>query len=209
MALTGLGLVGFVTVHLIGNLTFFVGPEAFNAYAHKLLSLGPLLYLVEIGLVGIFLLHAVFATAVYLNNRQARAQNYDTTGNAGDPSLKTISSRTMIYTGIILFVFVIIHVKTFKYGTYYAFDNGGESIRDLYRLVVEIFQSPIYTFGYVLAMVLLGYHLRHGFWSAFQSLGTMHARYTKGIYGLGVLIAIVLAVGFLFLPVYVYFGGGT
>ncbi|MEE9168391.1 MAG: succinate dehydrogenase, partial [bacterium] len=80
MALTGLGLVGFVTVHLIGNLTFFAGPEAFNSYSHKLLSLGPLLYLVEIGLVGIYLLHVVFATAVYLNNRQARAQNYDTTG---------------------------------------------------------------------------------------------------------------------------------
>ena len=213
MALSGLGLFAFVVLHLLGNLSFLLSPEAFNSYSHKLVSLGPLLYIVELGLIGIFIFHVIFAIGVYRDNIQARSIKYDTVKNAGSPSLKTISSRTMIYTGVIIFVFVIIHVKTFKYGPSiqdgYIFMGENGEMRDLYRLVMEVFQKPLYTFGYVAVMIFLGYHLRHGFWSAFQSLGVMHPKYTKIIYGLGMALALIIAIGFLILPIYVYLGGGS
>lgn len=213
MALTGLGLFGFICVHLLGNFSFYVGAEAFNLYTYKLASLGPLLYLVEIGLILIFVCHSIFAIAVWRDNQNARSVKYDSTKNAGSPSLKTISSRSMIYTGVLVLIFVIIHVKTFKYGPSiqegYVFASEAGDIRDLYRLVVEIFRQPLYVIFYVVLMILMGYHLRHGFWSAFQSLGTMHPKYTKAIYSLGIFLAIVIAFGFLFLPVYVFLGGGS
>ena len=213
MALSGLGLFVFIVVHLLGNLSFFAGQDAFNSYSHKLTSLGPLLYLVEIGLITIFIFHVLFAVSTYRDNTQARKVKYETVKNAGPPSLKTISSRSMFYTGIVIFVFVIIHLKTFKYGPSfedgYLFTNESGEIRDLYRLVVEIFKKPLYVIVYVSVMIILGYHLRHGFWSAFQSLGTMHPRYTKLIYGLGVALALVIAIGFLVLPLYVFLGGGS
>ena len=213
MALSVLGLFVFISVHLLGNLSFFAGQDAFNSYSHKLTSLGPLLYLVEIGLITVFIFHVLFALLIYRENIQARNVKYKTIKNAGPPSLKTISSRSMFYTGIVIFAFVIIHLKTFKYGPSfedgYIFTNEGGEIRDLYRLVVEIFQKPLYVIVYVSVMIILGYHLRHGFWSAFQSLGIMHPRYTKIIYGLGVALALVIATGFLVLPIYVFLAGGS
>ncbi len=213
MALSGLGLFVFIAVHLLGNLSFFAGQDAFNSYSHKLTSLGPLLYLVEIGLITVFIFHVLFALLTYRENTHARNVKYKTIKNAGSPSLKTISSRSMFYTGVVIFVFIIIHLKTFKYGPSfedgYIFTSESGEMRNLYRLVVEIFQKPLYVIVYVSVMIILGTHLRHGFWSAFQSLGIMHPRYTKLIYGLGVVLAIVIAIGFLVLPLYVLLGGGS
>lgn len=204
--LTGLALVGFVLGHLAGNLTLFFGAEAFNAYAHKLESLGPLLYVIELGLVAVFVFHIVFTVLVTLQNKKARSQHhtkYVEKSKAGKPSRKSLSSQTMIYTGIILGLFTVIHVAMFKYGAYYEV-AGKEHYRDLYRLVVEEFKRPEITLGYVAVMVLLGVHVRHGFWSAFQSLGAYHSRYTPLIYGAGILLAVALAVGFLALPIYIF-----
>ncbi len=206
MALTGLFLVLFVIVHMLGNFSFLAGPEAFNGYTHKLASLGPLLYLVEIVLVLAFLFHAWNAVTITLANNRARPVAYRKTGSSGNPSKQTLSSKTMIWTGLILLIFTIIHVKTFKYGPYYPFTSAsGVEMRDLYTLVMEVFHSPVYAFGYIAVMVLLGFHLRHGFWSAFQSLGTNHPRYSPLIYTIGLLIGVVLAVGFTIVPIVVYF----
>lgn len=206
MALTGLFLVLFVIVHMLGNFSFLAGPEAFNGYSHKLASLGPLLYLVEIFLVLAFLFHAWNAVTVWWGNKKARPIGYRRTQSSGDPSKQTISSKTMIWTGLLLLVFTIIHVKTFKYGPYYSFTSAsGVEMRDLYTLVMEVFRSPLYAFGYILVMILLGFHLRHGFWSAFQSLGTNHPRYSPLIYTIGLIIGVVLAVGFTIVPIVVYF----
>lgn len=209
MALSGLGLYIFVVGHLLGNLSILIGPGAFNSYSHKLISLGPLLYAIEFGLVAVFLFHVIYAILVQRGNLQARNVRYKVINDAGKPSVKSISSRSMIYTGILLFIFLIIHVKTFKYGPSisdgYVFISGGEEVRDLYRLVIETFKNPVYVLGYFLSMVFLGLHLRHAFWSAFQSLGAMHPKYSPGIYATGVILAVLLAIGFIFLPVFVYF----
>jgi succinate dehydrogenase / fumarate reductase cytochrome b subunit len=113
----------------------------------------------------------------------------------------------MIYTGIVLFVFLVIHLKTFKFGPFYTTDVDGVAMRDLHTLVWEVFQNPLYVVGYSLALILMGFHLRHGFWSAFQSLGVSHERYSPIIYTLGILTAVGLAVGFLGIPVYIYLMG--
>lgn len=213
LAITGLCLLGFIIVHLIGNLLLLVGPDAFNAYAHKLISLGPALYVAEGILVAIFLIHMATAIAVTWSNWRARPGGYAKSTNQGDPSRMTFSSRTMIWTGLVLLVFLIVHLITFKYGPGvkegYVATLDGEQVRDLYRLVVEWFSNGLYVAYYVISMGLLGFHLRHGFWSAFQSLGGFHPRFTPIAYALGVVAGVVLAVGFLGLPVWFFLVGGT
>lgn len=210
--LTGLGLIAFLVIHLLGNLTIFGGAHMFNAYAHELESLGPYLYVMEFGLLGLFIFHIFFAIAVTFQNKGARKSRYVNSQNAGKPSRKSLSSQTMIYTGIVLLVFLVAHVIMFKFGKYYTFmEHGsavtsqGHELRDLYRLVHESFKNIWITSGYVGVMILLGVHVRHGFWSAFQSLGAYHPRYTPLLYTLGLLVALVFAVGFLVLPIYLYF----
>jgi succinate dehydrogenase / fumarate reductase cytochrome b subunit len=213
-AITGLGLCIFIVIHLLGNITLLTGnAEAFNAYAHFLLSTGILIYLSEAGLVGFFLFHMITAVTVWWDQQKARPESYKKTAAAGDPSKKTISSQTMIYTGVILLIFTVIHLITFKYGPGvkegYVMNIDGVAMRDLYRLTIEVFGKLLYVIGYVVAMGLMGFHLRHGFWSAFQSLGVNHPRWTPVIYGLAFIFAVVMAFGFLILPVILYFRGGA
>src|SRR5688572_26680197 len=114
--ITGLGLSVFVIMHLLGNLQIFVGPDIFNAYAYKLESFGLILYILEIILLVGFILHAIVGVNIYLRKKRARTVDYQVYGTAGSPSKQTFSSRSMIVTGSIIFIFTIIHVLTFKYG---------------------------------------------------------------------------------------------
>ena len=210
MGFTGLVWVSFATVHLIGNSMLFSSNSShFNSYAHFLLSLGELLYLFEAALIFTLLFHAASAVTVWWGSRKARPIAYHKTANAGGSSRKSISSVTMIYTGILLFSFLVFHVWTFKYGAYYTITVHGEEMRDLYRLVYESFGKLWYTSTYVIILVLLGFHLRHGFWSAFQSLGFSHPRYSPFIYGLGYTLAVILALGFIAIPLWIFFKGGV
>lgn len=210
--LTGLLLVIFLIEHLTGNF-LLLDPDSqpFNRYSDFLIGLGEVLIVVELGLVAVFLLHVITATTVFLSKLKARPVGYEKTKSAGNPSHKTLSSVTMIWTGLVLFVFIFIHVKTFKYGPGiaegYVVTVHGEQMRDLYRLVYEVFKMPGYVVWYTASMILLGFHLRHGFWSAFQTLGLNHPRYNRVIYALGWLVALVLAIGFIFIPVWIYFTG--
>lgn len=211
MALTGLFLVFFVLIHMSGNLLFIVGPQAFNEYSHALISLKPFIYIIEAVLVIAFGVHIWNGLTISTGNKKARPNAYAQLKSAGAPSKKTISSTTMIVTGMILFAFLVIHLISFKFGPGFNPDPnytammGEEPIRDLYKLVKEKFASPLYAFGYIFTMLLLGYHLRHGFWSAFQSLGTNHPKYSGLIYTTGIVLAVVIAFGFLVVPVSVYF----
>jgi succinate dehydrogenase / fumarate reductase cytochrome b subunit len=213
MALTGLALVGFVCVHLAGNLLLYIGPEAFNLYAHKLMSMGALIYLAEAILASFFLVHMVSAVSVTLSNWKARPDKYSKSTGQGHSSRMNVSSKTMIWTGIILAIFTVIHLINFKFGPGieqgYTYDLDGEQVRDLYRLVAESFTRETYVIPYVLCMLLLFSHLRHGFWSAFQSLGANHPRYMPVISAIGILIAIVVGIGFLVIPVWFYLGGAA
>jgi len=207
--LTGLLLCGFVLVHLLENFLLFVGSKAYNLYVYRLTSLGGLLYFMEFLLASIFLIHIVSAVSVWLSKRRARPESYVMLKSAGGPSRQTIFSRSMIYTGVLLFIFLILHLKTFKFGPHYEVEYNGLLVRYLYRLVIEVFSSGGYLLWYEVLLILLGFHLRHGFWSAFQSLGLNHPKYSHIIYTIGYLSAIMIAVGFLAIPIWIYVTGGA
>lgn len=201
---TGLGLCLFVLGHLLGNLQLFIGAEPFNLYTHKLESLGPILYVIELVVLVGFLLHAGLGVSIYLKKKKAKPVGYALQKSAGAPSKQTVSSRSMMITGSFILLFTIFHVATFKFGAYYPTMINGIEMRDLHKLVIEKFSNPLYAFGYSAVMVLLGLHLRHGFWSAFQSLGAMNKKYTNAIYTFGIVFAVLVALGFFVLPIWIF-----
>lgn len=205
---TGIGLMLFIIGHLAGNLTLFGAPQAFNEYTKTLESMGVLLYIIEFILATGFLLHAFVGISIWWNRRKARPEGYEKYQTKGGPSKQTWASRSMIFTGIVLLVFLVIHLDTFKFGDTETIMLNGEQARDLKALVIDKFQSPLYALGYTFVMLLLGLHLGHGFWSAFTSLTMKHKKFSGLIYTAGVIFAILMAVGFIFIPLYIYFTGG-
>ena len=191
MALTGVALYGFLVGHLAGNLLLFKGDggEAFNAYSAFLTS-HPLLIPTELVLLAIFVAHIAFAVSVSRDNKRARPVGYRLQRSVGKRSL---ASSTMLYSGVFILVFVVIHVRTFKYG-----DLGGGTI---YNLVVGTLEQPLYALGYIAAMLVLGFHLWHAFQSAFQTLGFSTSSKWRS---LSSVLAVVLAGGFGSIPLFVY-----
>ena len=205
IALTGLALFLYLIVHLAGNLLILVGAAAYNGYAAMLLG-NPLLVPVEIGLVAIFLIHVYKVVVMWWNNRKARPERYQRKAWAGHTSRKSIASSTMIYTGLITLIFIVLHVKMFKYGDVRLVGPNHEE--DLYTLVVNTFHDPLWVGFYELCLLLLGFHLWHGFSSAFESLGIHYSRSNRGIVRLGKALAIIITGGFFLIPLWVYFLGG-
>jgi succinate dehydrogenase / fumarate reductase cytochrome b subunit len=204
--ITGLSLTGFVLIHMVGNLLMFAGADAYNAYGRFIERLGLLLWLVELGLLAAVVIHAGYGINIFLNRLRSRPVAYAEYTSRGAPSLQSLSSRTMIVTGSVLAIFMVTHLLTFKFGTYYPTTLGDREVRDLARLVVEKFREPTYAFGYTAVMALLGFHLRHGIWSAFQSLGALSHAVRPGAYLLSLLLASAIAIGFFILPLAIYFG---
>lgn len=210
MALSGLGLMGFLITHLAGNLTLLSkNPDLFNRYAKGLLDLGPLLIIAEVGLLSLALLHIVTAVRLKLNHSKAKPIGYNRQVSKGGPSLWNAASMNMIITGSVLLVFLVLHILHFKFGPGlaegYATIIDSQETRDLHRLVIESFQDPKIVVFYTGVMILLMLHLRHGFWSAFQSLGLMKPEFSRTFYCFGFFIALLLAGGFTLLPIYLYF----
>jgi succinate dehydrogenase / fumarate reductase cytochrome b subunit len=202
IGLTGLGLFAYMVLHLVGNVLIFAGTETFNAYSHALIS-NPLLLPIEIGLLAIFLLHVYKAITNYLSNTAARPIRYAQKKGAEHTSRKSLASSTMIWSGLVLFVFIVIHVWQFKFGTWY--ETGGEiPIRDLARTEFEIFSHPGWVVLHVVATVLVGLHLRHGISSAFQSIGVDHPVYTRRLTTWGIVLAVLIGGGLAIIPVWVY-----
>lgn len=210
--LTGLALCVFVLGHLLGNLQLFIGADVFNNYALKLESLGPILWVVELALLGVFVVHGAIGTSIALKKQKTKPVKYAIQQSAGGPSKQSASSKSMIVTGSIILIFTILHVITFKFGPGikegYITTLHGEEARDMYRLVIEKFQNPLYAFGYAGVMMLLGLHLRHGFWSAFQSLGANNKKYSSLIYTAALVFALLMSIGFLVLPVWIFLTKG-
>ncbi len=193
MAITGFSFCGFLTAHLAGNLTIYGGKDAFNAYAHHLHALGPLITFAEIGLLALFLVHIITGLMLFLANLKARPVKYKVNKNAGG---RTLGSSTMPYTGAILFVFILFHLMNFHF-----VDKSNTTI---YQIVSSAFQNPLYVLFYMVAMVVAAVHVSHGFWSTFQTIGANHPKYMPPIRTLSLLFALVVGVGFGFLPVYIY-----
>jgi len=209
--LTGLMLCGFIVAHLTGNLLLLVGREAFNEYAYFLHNLGhgAVVPIMEVGLIAVFLAHAITGISVAMSRRRARPQRYERVANAGGKSRKSVASKSMVITGSVLLVFVIAHVAQFKFGVGQLRDYpdvviDGHASVDLYARVVDWFNWAPMAGLYVVVMLLLGTHLRHGFWSMFQTLGANNPKYMPIIYTAGIAFAAVMAVGFLMIPVYIF-----
>ncbi len=195
VAVTGLMLIGFIAGHLAGNFTLFFGPGAFNSYAQHLEDLGPLLWVAHIGLIVLFSVHMALTILVTLENRAARGPAYEASGDLGRTSF---AKKTMIYTGFLLIVFVVLHLLDFTFGDKHAEDGS----LALYALVRDSFLQPWRVAVYLLAMVGLGLHLSHCIQSFFQTLGVSDQESLPWLERLANVAGIVVAVGFSSIPIY-------
>jgi succinate dehydrogenase / fumarate reductase cytochrome b subunit len=205
IGLTGLALVLYLIIHVAGNMMVFFGPEVFNRYAYTLEG-NPLIPVVEIGLLLVFLVHVFKAIRMFVDNQRARPVRYVQKRYAGPPSRKTFASSTMIFSGLWLLIFIVVHVRAFRYGSEYAWPGGG---RNLYRLEMENFNNPWTVAFYVLSMLVVGSHLWHGASSAFQSLGVDRARWTPRLQVAGRLVAVLIAGSFIAIAVWAYITQGV
>jgi succinate dehydrogenase / fumarate reductase, cytochrome b subunit len=195
MAVTGVILFGFVVGHLIGNLQIYLPPEHINAYALWLRSVPLLLWGARITLLVAVTLHIWASFVLWSLQRAARPVAYVKKVNEHS----TYASRTMMWSGPIVLAFVIFHLLHFTFGVVHP---GGPFVEhDVYNNVVTGFQFwPVSVF-YIIAMILLCYHLYHGLWSMFQSLGFSHPVYTPWLRLGAKVVAILIAVGNISIPV--------
>lgn len=205
MALSGFILILFLVAHMAGNLKMYAGPEAFNHYAEWLREVGyPLLphksalWLMRILLLASVGVHMLSALQLYLQSRAAR--------RAGYTQLKDLSfsyaSRTMRWGGLIIAAFVVYHILHFTTGQAHPGFRAG----DAYRNVVLGFQNWWVVGFYTVALVMVTFHLYHGLWSAFQTLGANHPKYNPIRRPLALVLAFLLFIGFMSVPVGVQTG---
>lgn len=194
--------MGFIFGHMAGNMLIFISPNLYNAYGHAIVSNKALLYGTEVVIVASLIIHVACAISLTLRNKAARETRYAMPVNgakAGSPA-----ANFMAVQGSAILAFVILHLITFKYGKYYETTVDGVVMRDLYKLMVEVFKNPVYVAWYVVCLVLLLFHLSHGASSVFQSFGIlerkMQAQIKKGAW----VYACVVALGFLSQPLYVF-----
>jgi succinate dehydrogenase / fumarate reductase cytochrome b subunit len=192
MAVTGLFFCVFLVMHLAGNLTIYMGKDAFNSYAEHLHSLGPLLTLAEWGLLIFAVIHISAGLLLFYQNFKARPTRYAVNKRAGG---RTLGSATMPYTGVILLLFVIIHLFNFHF--------VDKTHTTIFQIVSNAFAQPSYVLIYTFAMITAAVHVSHGFWSAFQTLGANHPKYTPLLRGLSLVFCLIVGIGFGFIPVYV------
>lgn len=202
MGLSGLVWVGFIFVHMLGNMLILVSPDLYNAYGHAIVSNKPLLFATEAALLGALVTHVICAVALTKGNREARSSRYAMTPNGS--KAPSFASQWMAVHGSIILVFIISHLVTFKFGTYYETTVNGVVMRDLAKLIFEVFQQPAAFGWYLVSLVLLGFHLTHGVRSVFQSFGLLHPAYQPLIQKAGVAYAVVVAGGFISQPVFVF-----
>ena len=200
MGVTGLIGVGFVILHMSGNLLAFRGAEAINAYAHFLASTGELLWLLRLVLVGAVILHIVAAYQLTMQNRAARPVDYVNR----EPQVSTWAARTMRIGGVLLLVFIPLHIMHFTNPGWRP--DGGFVKADVYANIVTSFRIWYITLFYVIAMIALGLHLYHGVWSAVRSVGAAQPSPKPLHRRVALAIAVILWLGFTAVPVGVFFG---
>jgi succinate dehydrogenase / fumarate reductase, cytochrome b subunit len=202
MGASGLVWMGFVFGHMAGNMLILFSADLYNAYGHAIVSNKILLYGTEAIILGALITHIFCAISLTLENRKARTTRYAMTPNGAKGS--TWASRNMAVQGSAILAFIILHLITFKYGTNYETTVNGVPMRDLHKLVIEVFKNPTYVAWYVVCLVLLMFHLSHGAKSIFQSFGILERKMQAGIAAGAWIYAVVVAVGFLSQPLYVF-----
>src|SRR6185437_11603612 len=201
IGLSGLFLVLYLLIHVGGNLLVFFGPRVFNTYAYNMEVRNPTLPILEILILIGFLIHIFKTIAMYLGNKAARPVGYVKKERAGYTSRKSFASSTMIFGGLWIIVFLLIHVKAFRFSPEIEWPGGG---RDLYQQEMAVFASPLMTAFYIVSMLVVGSHLWHGFASAFQSLGLSHPRLGRRLMVVGKVLAVLIAGAFIVIAVWAY-----
>ncbi len=197
MALTGLSLILFLTVHFINNMFLFFGKEGFDTLVGSLDAVKPIVRVAEVMLLLLFGFHIFNGIKLWLENRKASPDKYAI--NAAKEN-STFFSRTMPYTGGILLIFLITHLATL----WVKFNFGMGGHHHYYDVIAEMFQSLPTAIFYVVVMLTLGFHLNHGFQSAFQTFGWYHKKYTSLVKFIGRVYAFTFAVGFASIPIYFF-----
>ena len=207
MAVSGLVFIGFVLLHMYGNLKAFAGHDAYNEYAHHLrtfgepmLPYGGLLWVIRIVLVVALVTHVASAVALWRRARRARTHKYVVKKNKHS----TYASHLMRWGGLTLLLFIVWHLLNF---TIPKINVTGGSTNDPYNLLVDSFETWWLTLIYLFAMAMLGAHLHHGIWSSMQTLGlTGDARSRRLWKQIGFGLAVVIAGGFSLVPIFVLAG---
>ena len=189
MAASGLLLSLFLLTHLLGNSTSFLGREAFNSYAEKLHSLGALVDIFGIVLLALFLIHIITGFILYLENLKARPSRYTVNASEGG---RTFGSRTMPYTGVLILVFIVVHLFNFH------FTDRSIPVADLVR---ELLGRPVLAAFYISSLFCVALHVSHGTWSLFQTIGFNHEKYNRMLAGGAVVFSILVGIVFILIPV--------
>lgn len=209
MALTGLFLIMFLAVHLVGNLQLLHddGGEAFNIYSY-FMAHNPLIQIVSKGNFFFIFLHIFVSLTLYVRNKKARPIGYKVSAGNSNSSW---SSRSMSLLGTLILMFLLLHLWGYWYQLKFVGEPlikmitiDGVSMHNAYALVAESYQIPGIVAFYVISMIVLAFHLWHGFASAFQSLGLNHPKYNGIISGSGKLYAIIVPALFALIPIYMY-----
>lgn len=194
VSLTGLGLVGFVVFHMLGNLQVFEGPDALNSYAAMLRDMPMFLWTARIGLLGVAIFHIALAIQLALRNRRARPVGYA----LREYRHASVASRTMALTGSVLLVFIVFHLLHLTAGladpsSNNRLDAGGHA--DVYGKVVHAFQNPLYVVIYLIGQLALGVHLSHAVSGSLQTLGIEHAAFNRLFKAAGPAVALLVVFG--------------
>jgi succinate dehydrogenase / fumarate reductase cytochrome b subunit len=192
MAVTGLLFLLFLATHLLGNLSIYGGGASFVAYAEHLHALGNLLVAAEVMMVLALIIHVSTALVLFFQNRRARPIKYAVDKSGGG---RTFSSQAMPYTGLVILGFIGVHMATFSH---HIVD---QSTRNIFQIAGEVFSHHSYLAIFLISMVILGFHVRHGLWSALQTVGANHPKYMPFIQKLSIVFAIIVAIGFGSLPI--------
>ncbi|MSR59583.1 MAG: succinate dehydrogenase cytochrome b subunit [Planctomycetaceae bacterium] len=202
MAVTGLGLCGFLIMHLAGNLLLYVGAEEYNHYADTLHAQAILLTIAEIGLLILFVGHIVLAFTTDRENSAARPVGYAMKQTKQPPSgMAAPASSIMMATGIVVLLFLLLHLADFRFSALGIRKHDGD---DHFTKAVNILRDPLSAGVYIVGSLVLGYHVLHGFQSAFQTLGFNHPKYTPIIKFLSGLFAATVALGFGSFPLWAW-----
>jgi succinate dehydrogenase / fumarate reductase, cytochrome b subunit len=210
MSLTGLFMILFLIVHLIGNLQLLKsdGGEAFNKYAYFMTHF-PLIKIISYGLYFFIIVHTIQGLMLWRANRAAKGTTY-----AVSPSVPTVTwaSKNMALLGTMIFAFLLIHMGDFWWKMHndqlptqiYANFNDGKAVADLYARCKAAFSEPLIAVFYIIGQIVLSFHLWHGFQSAFQTLGVNHPKYSPAIKFVGRAFSIVVPALFALIPIWMY-----
>ena len=201
MAVTGLMLVGFISVHLLGNLSVFAGADAINAYAKHLHDLGPLVWVFRLAMLGLFAVHITFGVQLYLENRAATPDSYAVQKTL----VTTFSAKTMVFTGLIVLAFLLYHLLHFTVQITNP-DTAAHNLPlvhghlDVFTMVTASFQNGFIAVVYIIAMIALTLHIFHGISSWVQTLGLSTGTSQDKVIFVGKIVAIAYGLAYIAIP---------